>query len=114
MGQARRIRLTTPTRMVLDVLMSASPDEHLWGYRLCQEAGLGSGTVYPILERLEQAGWIEGHWETGQPTDRPRRRFYTITGTGRVEYAAAMAKRQRQGWTAPGTLGRPHPRGGAI
>lgn len=80
--------------MVLDVLIS-NADDPLWGYRICEEAGLGSGTVYPILDRLERTGWIEGAWETGQPVGRPRRRFYTVTATGRVRYAAAAKKRNR-------------------
>jgi PadR family transcriptional regulator PadR len=92
-----RIRLTTPTRLVLDILMAAG-DEPPWGYRICELAGLGSGTVYPILERLEEAGWIEGTWEADQPGDRPRRRFYAITGTGRVSYAAALAGRPALRW----------------
>jgi len=95
---ASKIRLTTPTRLVLDVLMSAG-DTPAWGYRICEIARLGSGTVYPILERLEEAGWIEGAWEIDQPGDRPRRRFYTLTGTGRAGYAAAVAAhRQRNPW----------------
>lgn len=89
-----KIRLTTPTRMVLDVLM-ATADDPPWGYKICDLSGLGSGTVYPILERLEQAGWIEGAWETGQPADRPRRRFYTLTGSGRAGYAAATHRTSR-------------------
>jgi DNA-binding PadR family transcriptional regulator len=79
--------------MVLDVLIAAA-DDPPWGYRICDEAGLGSGTVYPILERLEEAGWIEGTWETGQPANRPRRRFYTLTNAGRTKYSAAIARRQ--------------------
>jgi DNA-binding MarR family transcriptional regulator len=89
------IRLTTPTWMVLDVLIAAA-DDPPWGYRICEEAGLGSGTVYPILERLEEAGWIEGAWETGQPASRPRRRFYTLTSAGRAGYSAAIARRQNR------------------
>lgn len=89
-----KIRLTTPTRLVLDVLMDADPDDPPWGYRICEDASLGSGTVYPVLVRLEELGWIEGRWETGTPADRPRRRFYTLTGTGRQEYTAALARRR--------------------
>jgi DNA-binding MarR family transcriptional regulator len=98
MGSTPQIRLTTPTRLVLDALLAATADDPPWGYRICEEAGLGSGTVYPILERLEEAGWIEGTWEVGQPADRPRRRLYKVTGAGRREYAAALAaRRSRRG-----------------
>jgi PadR family transcriptional regulator PadR len=90
---ASRIRLTMPTRLVLDILLAAG-DDLLWGYRICEQAGLGSGTVYPILERLEEAGWIEGTWEADQPGNRPRRRFYAVTGTGRASYATALTARR--------------------
>lgn len=106
MSDPPQIRLTTPTRMVLDMLL-ATADDPPWGYRICEETGLGSGTVYPILERLEEAGWIEGTWEreAGQLGDRPRRRFYTLTSAGRAGYATATARRttRTRAWTL-----RPH------
>jgi PadR family transcriptional regulator len=110
MSSPSRLRLTTSTRLVLDVLMAADPDDLPWGYRICEQAGLGSGTVYPVLERLERAGWIAGRWEIGQPTDRPRRRFYALTGTGQQEYTAALAARRTRRWQ----LARPRPSGGAT
>jgi PadR family transcriptional regulator, regulatory protein PadR len=82
--------------MVLDVLIAAA-DDPPWGYRICIEAGLGSGTVYPILERLERAGWITGVWEKGQPTDRPRRRLYSLTGAGQAAYGAAITRGRTHG-----------------
>jgi PadR family transcriptional regulator PadR len=85
--------MTISTMLILELLTRADPDDPPWGYRLCEGAGLGSGTVYPILERLERAGWIEGRWETGTPVDRPRRRLYRITTTGREQYASALARR---------------------
>lgn len=95
-GPPPKIRLTTATRLILDLFLAVSPDdEPLWGYRITEETGLGPGTVYPILERLEQVGWITGAWEEGIPEGRPRRRFYTLSGTGRQEYAALQAARGR-------------------
>lgn len=87
------LRFTTATRLVLDVVLAATDEDPAWGYRICEEAGLGSGTVYPILERLENEGLVEAYWETGQPADRPRRRFYTVTGTGRAWYGEQSARR---------------------
>ncbi|MER7367053.1 PadR family transcriptional regulator [Nonomuraea wenchangensis] len=64
------------------------------------------GTVYPILERLEQAGWITGQWEPGTPQARPARRLYTITPGGRQMYAEAQARSPRRGaLTHPAWLG---------
>ena len=95
MPGAPKIRLTAATIRVLDAIMRGSASDPLWGYRICETAGLGSGTVYPILERLENAGLIEGQWEAGVPADRPRRRFYAVTGAGRAWYAAAAAPGSR-------------------
>jgi PadR family transcriptional regulator, regulatory protein PadR len=85
-----RIRLTTPVRLVLDVLAHAKSDEPVWGYRLCEITFLGSGTIYPILERLEAAEHVRAYWEEPRPADRPPRRFYELTGTGRELAAEAM------------------------
>ncbi|MGW4426506.1 PadR family transcriptional regulator [Streptosporangium sp. NPDC004631] len=72
---------------------------------MTEETGLGPGTVYPLLERLEKASWINGFRETGVP-NRPRHCFYALSSTGRQEYAALQAARgrgrlPRWGW-APG------------
>lgn len=88
-----RLRLTKATLAVVAVLMAAGPDERIWGFKLCQEADLGSGTVYPLLERLERDGLVSSFWEEPAPRDRPPRRFYELTNHGRQEIAAAIAAR---------------------
>jgi PadR family transcriptional regulator, regulatory protein PadR len=70
-----------------------------WGYRLCEETGLGSGTVYPILDRLERAGYVRSYRETPTPPGRPPRRFYELTGTGR-ELAVQAARLRMPRWRA--------------
>jgi DNA-binding PadR family transcriptional regulator len=47
-------------------------------------SNLSSGTLYPLLYRLEAFGWLDSRWESGDPTvlGRPRRRYYRITGEG--------------------------------
>jgi DNA-binding MarR family transcriptional regulator len=95
---SQRIRLTTATLAVLNVIMAGlAAEEPVWGFKICDLAALGPGTVYPILDRLEQAEWISGCWETPQPADRPRRRFYEMTAVGRLELAGAIAARPRIG-----------------
>ena len=104
---AFRVRLTKPTLAVLAVLMAAGPDDRIWGFRLCEEADLGSGTVYPLLERLERGGLVRSFWEDPPPTDRPRRRYYELTGAGRQEVAGAIAARNaaRRSWLPNATHG---------
>ena len=48
-------------------------------------------SLYPMLYRLEERGWIEGRW-VEKPNQR-RRRFYRLTSEGRRILAA-----QRKGW----------------
>ncbi|HEV2891770.1 MAG TPA: helix-turn-helix transcriptional regulator [Frankiaceae bacterium] len=96
------MRFTTATRLVLDVIMGAPPEDPAWGYRIIDESGLGSGTVYPIVDRLEEAGLIVGEWEAAQPDDRPRRRFYTVTGAGRVWYEQHSRGRTRRSFAPRG------------
>jgi len=54
------------------------------GAEIARSAKLASGTLYPILMRLEEAGWVESRWETEDPHElgRPRRRLYQATGLG--------------------------------
>lgn len=104
-------RVTRATLDVLEALMG--PDEELYGLRIAQNAGRKVGSVYPILARLEEAGWVESSWEREERGDRgPRRRFYRFSPEG-LETARTLlterrgAVRQR---TAEGTPARkPHP-----
>lgn len=80
---------------ILDVIMDAKPDEPAWGLRICELTGHGPGTIYPALERLMKAGWIEDQWEDPAPADRPRRRLYTITSAGRAKCAEEARKHAR-------------------
>ncbi len=62
---------------------------------------LSSGTLYPILQRLEQAGWVEAHWEDVDPVAeaRPARRYYRLTADGAT--AARTAITELRAATAP-------------
>ena len=100
---ATKIRLTAVIMDVLDVLTSSPPDNPAWGLRLCQLTGYGTGTIYPALDRLLKNGLISDYWEDPPPQDRPARRFYEITSTGREQYAAALRARdeRRAAWLHP-------------
>ena len=62
----------------------SSPRDELSGAEIGRFAKLASGTLYPILLRLEEAGWLASRWEVEDPRElrRPRRRFYRVTGVG--------------------------------
>jgi DNA-binding PadR family transcriptional regulator len=75
-------RVTAPTVEVLQVLLDAH--EPLWGLRIMESLGRPSGTVYPILERLERHGWIQSEWAAGDvsPHGERQRRLYELTASG--------------------------------
>ena len=83
-------RITGPTLKVLGALL---PDRiELSGAEISRVTKLASGTLYPILYRLERAGWLEGRWEVDDPKalGRPRRRFYQVTALGARNARAAV------------------------
>ena len=84
-------QLTTQTLKVLTAFLWESGAE-LSGAEIARSTGLQTGTLYPILFRLETAGWLTSHWEPGTPQKlgRPRRRLYKITGLGIKNSKTAM------------------------
>ena len=54
------------------------------GAEIARQTALFTGTLYPLLLRLEGAGWLSSEWEAGDPKElgRPRRRFYSVTAKG--------------------------------
>jgi PadR family transcriptional regulator PadR len=92
------LRITAPTLKVLSTFMTR-PDDDLSGADIGRQTKLASGTLYPILLRLEQAGWLDSHWEHGTPQvlERPRRRFYRLTGLGAKKAKSAFREIQAIG-----------------
>lgn len=89
------VKLTRATVAVLEAFLGAGADRALYGLEIMRATDLKSGTLYPILDRLETAGWISGAWEDiGDSNEgRPRRRYYSLTGEGVRAASAAMASR---------------------
>jgi PadR family transcriptional regulator, regulatory protein PadR len=87
------IRMTIPTAKVAAALL-ADPDGEHYGLRLMQQTGLASGTLYPILARLQKVGWLTARWEDEDPSDagRPVRRYYQLTAQGAEQARAALAE----------------------
>ena len=85
------MRVTHTTALVL--LALARGVRH--GFDILEVTGLKSGTVYPILRRLEDAGLVRSRWEAVQPAreaGRPPRRLYELTGAGAVALEEAVAR----------------------
>jgi DNA-binding MarR family transcriptional regulator len=75
-------RISLQTLRVLGAFLD-KPSESLSGVDVRRHSGLATGTLYPILLRLESAGWFVSRWENADPSavGRPRRRFYRLTPT---------------------------------
>lgn len=75
------LRLTPATKDVLQQLHELH--EETWGLQLARLADRPTGTVYPLLDRLEREGFVASRWETDSGRVGPRRRLYTLTSRGR-------------------------------
>jgi PadR family transcriptional regulator, regulatory protein PadR len=90
------VKLTGPLERVLRVLL-ADPAAPHYGYDLMKAARLPSGTLYPMLARLQQEGLVDSEWEDQRPDagGRPPRKYYRLTAEGarvaRLELAHASA-----------------------
>jgi len=77
-----RLRISPQTLSLLDALLTHAMRWH-HGYALSQQTGLASGTLYPILMRLEKRKWLETRWEDPGVAGRPPRHLYRLTSDGR-------------------------------
>jgi PadR family transcriptional regulator PadR len=77
------MRMTLATVRLLQVFL-ADPQAKRWGYELLNQSGVKRSTLYPVLTRLEDEGWIEGEWEAidEEMAGRPARRYYRLTAEG--------------------------------
>ena len=85
-------RLSAETRLVLEKFLE-QPTEWRYGYELSRATGLKSGTLYPILMRLEKHTLLEAQWvTTGAGT--PPRHTYRLTPNG-LELARSLQAEAR-------------------
>jgi len=89
------LRLSQPALRVLRLLLE-KPDEARSGAEISRLTKVGSGTLYPLLARLETAGWLSSSWEAIDPREagRPRRRFYRLKAMGVRSARAALSDLQ--------------------
>jgi DNA-binding PadR family transcriptional regulator len=85
------MRLTYHTALVLHAVL----DGRHYGFDIMDATELPSGTVYPILRRLNAQGYLRSRWEkdgTARREQRPPRRYYELTAAGAARYAEARAR----------------------
>jgi PadR family transcriptional regulator PadR len=96
MSPQRPPRMTLPTQLVLRAFLE-DPTQELYGIEIGAAAGLPSGTVHPILARLEGLRWVQSRWEEIDPRlqGRPARRYYRLTAAGAHSAQQALARAYR-------------------
>jgi len=84
----------TPQTVAVLSVMIAEPDQAHYGLAIARATGLKTGTLHPILARLQETGWTTSAWEDpGDHEDqgRPRRRYHRLTKDGEVAARRAIA-----------------------
>lgn len=114
-------RMTPATLDVLSHLLER--DEATWGLAIAGATGRPTGSVYPILERLETHEWVLSEWEADGTRPGARRRLYRLAPDAREQAAdavlqtrgqAAAASAKAAGRARAARLGRPRPATGGI
>jgi PadR family transcriptional regulator, regulatory protein PadR len=85
------MNLTYPTALVLQALARG----YHYGFDIMDATALPSGTVYPILRRLEREALVSAQWEDSaiaHDEQRPPRRYYTLTAAGHAVLETAIAR----------------------
>jgi DNA-binding PadR family transcriptional regulator len=90
-------RITVPTLAVLAVLLRS--DRRWFGLRIAEETGLRTASIYPILSRLEKAGWVTSTWEIPDDPNEKKdtgapRKYYQLTDQGRESARVALQARE--------------------
>lgn len=83
------MRLLSPNAARLIATFLETPGGRFYGYSLLQETGIKSGSLYPILGRFEDMGWIRGEAQNS-PGGRPPRRVYVLDADGAFAAKAAL------------------------
>jgi len=78
-----RLRISPQSLSILEGLL-VRPTQWHHGYALSQNTGIASGTLYPILMRLEKLRWLETKWEEPKNAGRPPRHLYRLTPNGLI------------------------------
>src|SRR5262245_50452504 len=108
------MKVTMTVAKVLRVFLE-DPNAPRYGLELMKATGMPSGSLYPVLARLEHAGWVRSSREQIDPVveGRPARRYYELTPDGlvaaRYELAALAEQLRPPGRGVPGL---PRPEGG--
>ena len=88
----KRDRSLSPQAWLLLEFLAETPSKWGYGYDIVRFSGLKSGTLYPLLIRLQAKGLLEARWELPATAGRPRHAYrITPRGLALVRKARATA-----------------------
>jgi DNA-binding PadR family transcriptional regulator len=93
-----RVPATSRTTQIVLTAFAARPGEWRYGYDLCREVGVKSGTLYPMLIRLADQELLVAEWRDAEKPGRPPRHAYRLTPKG-----LTLARSQESGRVAAAT-----------
>jgi DNA-binding PadR family transcriptional regulator len=76
-------------------VLHAIADGKRFGFEIMDATGLTSGTVYPTLDKLEDARLVKSAWEDARVAHRegrPPRRYFTMLPAGADALGDAMQR----------------------
>jgi DNA-binding PadR family transcriptional regulator len=103
MSPADRTSISYNAALVLQALAQGFG----FGFDVMRVTQLPSGTVYPLLRRLEDGGLVSSRWEEesrAHDEGRPARRYYELTGVGAAALATAKERLATQRALFEGSL----------
>ncbi len=84
---------TSRQAALLFAALLTRPNHWHYGYALMDETGLKSGSLYPLLIRLADDGYLEARWEHASSTERPRKEYrLTVSGCSLAAERLARAE----------------------
>lgn len=86
----RKPNSSAQTRQLLEAML-LHPRSWQYGYELSKLTGLASGTLYPLLMRLDDQRLLESCWQEPERAGRPPRHAYRLTATG-LELARSVSE----------------------
>lgn len=101
-------RVRRSSGQTLNLLRSLMERPRSWhhGYELSKATGLLSGTLYPILTRLSDRGFLEHKWLPSQDAGKPPRHVYRLTAQGIAHAREQFEITDEAGVEATGTVSR--------
>jgi PadR family transcriptional regulator, regulatory protein PadR len=87
------MQISHQAKRVLQAFLDA-PTEETHGFAIAKATGLKAGTLYPVLQRLYDEGWLSARWEEidEHAEGRRRRRYYRLTPDGEMHARAAVSQ----------------------